>query len=638
VRAFAGIVVLLAACRGSHPSVPSAPPPIVEATVLGPTGPVAGADVRLVELTPLPCPCGPVPLEYDDFGLPSCACPAALSIYRDRLAHCGLATPVERITSDARGRVRFARPPGVSAIEAGGSGGLAWQAWPRSGGPISVPLAATYQPQITLRGPDPTTVRAAVVFDDGHCIPVVRSGEAWTPQAPLPNIYDAIGTLVVEANGFATVVRALYLEKVELDLEPAVPAAGTCDGTHVRLDNPFQHLVGTVDTQKQFSIPGAIDVESEVVCRDGAGASVGEWDFTPGNGLTDPVTISGACIDVRVVDSSGTPVEGATVSWSPPDADEDNSGSSTPTDRRGVACLDELEAGGTIEVTAPSELGGACAGTTRIEITEQLLSMDPIVRRLIRQKVFGLAMRGHVRAPDGMPIAGADVSAAADGCADASVTVKTAPDGSFVLPNVPRGKVTLGAKHPWFLSAELATSNDGGVHDITLAPGTHWTGRVLDPEGQPLASCRASLELVSGRTIYGTCEHGTFTFVTLQPGPAKLWFRFTDTSLGASRDFTTSVEVAATNMTDDVRYPPGETIRGRLVDAQGQPIPDADLQASLRGQKITDVKTDAHGHFEFRHLPHGTWTLQAFGRFFTDHVIDVASGTTDVTYTVAAHD
>lgn len=92
--------------------------------------------------------------------------------------------------------------------------------------------------------------------------------------------------------------------------------------------------------------------------------------------------------------------------------------------------------------------------------------------------------------PEQIPVVGAHVSvthvepAARSGCsAGTDVAVRSGVDGTFELPPLPNGRLTLRVQHDWYTARELEITVPGATREIELDRGLAWTGRVLDPDG-----------------------------------------------------------------------------------------------------------------------------------------------------------
>lgn len=551
--------------------------------VLDPTGPVAGAEVRVVELQPMTCPCAPV---VDEIGhgneVPDCHCPAALAMWRKRLASCTWPTKAVQVTrTDNQGRVALDGRAAGHSIEAWTATGVKWLDVPASADRAGIELEPAVRPRLIV---DTTAdLRAALMFEDGHCVPLRRDGgTSWLAAAPVSLRTDEFPTLVIEANGYAPVVRSWYegfAEPLELSLAKARPIKGVCRGDRVELANPLQHVVvrGGV-----FSVADMLDLETEVTCKRGNKVQ-DAWSFTYADGLQETGTVYGGllggdCHDVEVVDRAGTPLANAEVSvfythggsggmsW--------GSGTSTTTDARGKTCASELFEGAELVVHPPPERGGMCAGEVKLRVTAKLLA-KPVRVRLDVQPMQRARWRGRVVSAEKMPLAGAGVTITSlepsegKSCSlSADITVPVAPDGRFELPLVPLGKATIRIEHAWFTPLELEIKVPGPERELVLQRGATLTGRVLDANGAPIDRCDAQLTLSDQRRLSATCTPAGFSFRTVVPGNATLAVHRHDATKDAlpdERAFIRTIKLGtARTLVHDVTWP--VTSRKHLVD------------------------------------------------------------------------
>lgn len=282
------LVLALIGCASRGQAVPSPEATPVDGWVIDAKGPVAGAEVRSVALVTAACPCRPRADEtaVSDSPVPACACPKALASHRRRLATCRWPLPARKVMhSDAQGHVAIELAP-----------------------------TASYRLHLDTAA----DVRAALLLDDGHCVPFRRDGTSnvWTTIASVPERVDDGPVLIVEVDGFATIVREWFESERDLDvsLEHAHVVSGACRGDRVELANPFQHLVVAGHRAKRFSFTGVLPLDGEVRCIRGA-ELVEVWAYVPGEGLLelDGSTDGGRarpCRQVQVVDRAGGPIAG----------------------------------------------------------------------------------------------------------------------------------------------------------------------------------------------------------------------------------------------------------------------------------------------------------------------------------------
>jgi hypothetical protein len=660
----AGLVVA-GACASRAPAVPPPPKPVdqVSAFVVNAQGPIAGLDVRLVELPDGRCPCGTGAPEDEaqSYGneMPACRCREALAAWHRRLGTCQFpARAVSTVTTDERGQVTLTRSPGVNGVEVAHDAGVRWTTWPAERMPISLELAEAISPKVVIANDRGVALHGAFLFDDGHCIPLDRQGDAWGPRVPMPRLELSDGTLVIEAQGYQTIVDSLFdQDRIDLELRQDDPISGTCEeGVTASFDNPFQHLTTKLDANKQWSFTGVLAMSGTITCWENAQSSTDEYEYSPEYGIQPKDYAYGSfgpsCDEVHVIDQSGKPVAGAALMVMHDHGGGMSSGESgANTDDRGIGCV-ELSRGARLEITAPSELGGECAGQAEIELTAAVMARQPYVFRLrvTRQRGTGTVLRGRVVTPEGVPVAGAYVSADNvqplddDSCSDGGGAASTGADGRFALPELPRGTMTITVQHDWYAKQELTIKHDGTPHDIVVSRGATWTGRVLDPEGHAIKDCTVWVRLEDQRLKTSECKAGAFSFGALSPGPLQATVRIQKHSLGTYRNLVKKITIAKNEThVEDLAFPRGEDITGRVVDAKGREVPGARKTALPNGTKDrrdrfepTEImlEADEHGRFTFRHLTPGTWTIKGDhrSRFWKD--VEVKTGTRDLVLVV----
>jgi hypothetical protein len=147
------------------------------------------------------------------------------------------------------------------------------------------------------------------------------------------------------------------------------------------------------------------------------------------------------------------------------------------------------------------------------------------------------------------------------------------------------------------------------TYTITLDPGVTIKGRVLDPDGKPLAGCRASrLTEHSGWTM--TPLGSEFEVGQVQTGkPRFVLFWHEERKLGAVWR-----PKSGDPATYDVRLKPNGSAAGLLADKDGHPLAEHRVEVYFRTPGETawspwfpmrTVRTDAKGRFELPNLPEG---------------------------------
>ncbi len=326
---------------------------------------------------------------------------------------------------------------------------------------------------------------------------------------------------------------------------------------------------------------------------------------------------------------------------------------------------------GAIGEEALPNLTGTSAIVTDADVTDVLVVMDP-----------GVSVRGRVQPPrpatvsvriDGESLG---LSAIFTAIGNALLRTRTAEDGSFTLAPVAGGKLEL-----------VATADDGsegvvpievGAEDldgvvVPLAPRASLAGTVVDAAGKPAAgvtvfarspeqaSKTASFSIAfGGATRPGeyeaaTAEDGSYVVRGLQPGRYHITVKDRSTALAWAQPADPAEPDAPIELDIPERGLEGHalrveardgTLRGRVVDEQGQAVADAWVTAYREGTnpfspramgepeqrraelpddgddaidlaqffgKEPPVLTDAQGEFTVPRLRSGTYTLVAEG-------------------------
>ena len=254
---------------------------------------------------------------------------------------------------------------------------------------------------------------------------------------------------------------------------------------------------------------------------------------------------------------------------------------------------------GTCEVAFPT-------GTTRLELTTRIDGFadtrlhwnvergekipPSYTLRLLRPSLLS----GCVVDPRGQPVAGATVSfGQRDDPAFETwpedhlfryVVVDTDGQGRWVLNRIASemiSSIETCARHPEFLSSDILSVGQNPDIEKQLREGNHvfqlgWAvtvrGVVIDPEGRPISGAKVlvgNLHLSGSRQTESLID-GTFVVAGCQPGKNLL----TAEAKGFAA-VTQYVELTTNRDPFQIVLPRGKTLRLRVIDRDGRPIPNA---------------------------------------------------------------
>jgi hypothetical protein len=228
-------------------------------------------------------------------------------------------------------------------------------------------------------------------------------------------------------------------------------------------------------------------------------------------------------------------------------------------------------------------------------------------------------LKGRITSPDGRPIKAATIAlssiAVGDGCSfsPGHRSATSSATGRFSFGSVPKGTATLQVTHTNFAPRTVDTTSSSRGAEIVLDDGASWRGRVVDPDGEPVSACRvfASAE----RSVVGesNCSAGKFSLRHLPAGEMEIVVSTEEESRLGRRALTLQTKIVGREQREqDVSWPKGVTLAGVIIDADGTAIADARLSASPRRADLGSVvvlRADRSGHFTFRHLAPGPWTI-----------------------------
>jgi protocatechuate 3,4-dioxygenase beta subunit len=394
---------------------------------------------------------------------------------------------------------------------------------------------------------------------------------------------------------------------VELRLAPGFTVRGTVEleggtvpeGTLVTAVSPSfpRALEALTGPEGRFQLPplphldftAAVEIEGYL----GARASILDSDQAEAGlvlRLVPSRTVSG------VVLRDGQPVPGAQV-WS-----DDLHSARLVTDERGAFTLSGFRPGDIALRATHAQAQGLAMVAVPLDrdVTGAEIELQP----------RGV-LAGVVRDAQGRPVEGASVGWSV-GCDGRSVL--TDASGHYLLDDLGEGPVSLTASAEGFVVATgnaMIEEGQTAELDFTLQPGMEIAGTVVDETGQPLSG--ASLTVLSGRSLAfdrdtATDEGGAFAMDGL-PREALV--------LRAEHDSAVPLELEV--------HPPrqgmqivlrrGASLRVRVLDGSGQPVPDATVMAvqlsGEPGRGRAFARDLGGGESELKGLARGEYLIEA---------------------------
>jgi protocatechuate 3,4-dioxygenase beta subunit len=194
----------------------------------------------------------------------------------------------------------------------------------------------------------------------------------------------------------------------------------------------------------------------------------------------------------------------------------------------------------------------------------------------------------------------------------------TSEDGSFVLDNVPPGRLELIVEAPGYVEGRVPGllveegKTIGGV-EVALDTGVRLFGRVTGPDGAAVPGVLVSAEEDRGlvmMTSDRTTTDGAGEYAIEAVEPAEKTFIFRKEGFLTERK---TVKLAGREVRLDVRLSRGREVTGTVVDENGVPLAGASVSARSAvqdsGMRIT--RTDSNGAFRFEGLAPGRYTFRA---------------------------
>ena len=255
----------------------------------------------------------------------------------------------------------------------------------------------------------------------------------------------------------------------------------------------------------------------------------------------------------------------------------------------------------------------------------------------------GATLVGTIVDGEGRAVEGALVQAAGGGLGTtAPPSERTDKEGTFVMAGVEPGEYVVVAREagraPGIGRAVVEADAEANV-EIVLTAGGFVTGRLVDPEGEPLAG-RAETVAFEGLGLPGFASElmsaeargdGRFALGPLPPGGLEI--RATAAGHAAKRVQALVPEAGATVDLGSVALDAGLAIRGRVTDVDGVGIGGARVTATAESAapySPFEATSDADGGFAARGLEDDAYELVASAPGFARASATARAGDQDV--------
>lgn len=333
----------------------------------------------------------------------------------------------------------------------------------------------------------------------------------------------------------------------------------------------------------------------------------------------------GQAVSGRVVDESGRPLAGAVVRLANMSGEE-HSGES---DGDGKFQIRHLRPGRYDLIAMHPEASAAQLSGIEIPAGQPVVDLGDV------ELPAGGVIEGLVVDAKGAPVAGAMISASSEGRRgfESFHDLRSAEDGTFRIPALRRGgRYDLGVHHPAFVDATVPGVEAPSAEPVrvVLRPGRSLKGRVVGPEGEPVAG--ASLSTVedvrigesrsySSVSIATTDAEGRFQARRLPPGLLTL-------EVQAEEYRSRRVEgllVPEDRDPEDLKIvlERRAQLEVRVLNAREEPAPQTMVRADPEGGDISRFsreyleaicETDSRGRCRISIPGAGIYTLRAFAQ------------------------
>ena len=219
-------------------------------------------------------------------------------------------------------------------------------------------------------------------------------------------------------------------------------------------------------------------------------------------------------------------------------------------------------------------------------------------------------LRGRVVDERGFGVTGALITVSAKSPqTPVQRTAKSDADGSFSVPALPEPPFELSAEHPGFSPAKVSEIESTDGVSIVMSAGVTFLGQVRDDwTGKALGGVTVRLDGPVTRDARSRTD-GTFAFRRAPTGTYEVSFSHADYESQSRRVVLEPPHyVDRPQELDTIRLEPGGVVEGDVLDARGDPVPDAEVTWGDPPRWERATRTDTRGVFRLRGVPAGaTW-------------------------------
>ncbi len=202
-----------------------------------------------------------------------------------------------------------------------------------------------------------------------------------------------------------------------------------------------------------------------------------------------------------------------------------------------------------------------------------------------------------------------------------ALQLQTDENGNWQLDDLPDGAnivfQLLDSRFARFSVGLVLESNLQKVPDLVATPGATLKGRVLNPDGKPLADARVDANVGSGRNGYGSTQtdaDGTFTIASLLTGDAEIKVGSPVADLAPTSVQGVTVTAGQITTAPDIKLDAGVLLTGKVTDKETKmPLAEASVMAQGDFGNVPSTLTGKDGIYRVR-VPQGQVRFYVYAR------------------------